>query len=172
MMNRKIAVLTLAGVMSAFSLNAFAAGESTSGTPSSDGTSQTRDPAPKATNADPDAASLPQGADGNTTDNGPTPSGSKAGGADKAGAAAAVVAVAVADRSSVCCKHYQSLHKQLRKPAVAAQTAAGASSHCKNNCGSQPAGDELDNDAYIQNARVIIEVHRQQAGSHRYYSSV
>jgi hypothetical protein len=85
MMNRKIAVLTLAGVMSAFSLNAFAAGESTSGTPSADGTSQTRDPAPKATNADPDAASLPQGADGNTTDNGPTPSGSKAGGADKAG---------------------------------------------------------------------------------------
>ena len=71
MMNRKIAVLTLAGVMSAFSLNAFAAGESTSGTPSADGTSQTRDPAPKATNADPDAASLPQGSDGNTTDNGP-----------------------------------------------------------------------------------------------------
>ena len=85
MMNRKIAVLTLAGIMSACSLHAFAAGETTTGTPSADGTSQTRDPAPKATNADPDAASLPQGADGGTTDSGPTSAGSKAGGADKAG---------------------------------------------------------------------------------------
>ncbi|MCX2901662.1 hypothetical protein [Pseudomonas mandelii] len=85
MMNRKFAVLTLVGVMSAFSLNAYAAGESTSGTSSSDGTSQTRDPAPEATNANPDAASLPKGSDGNTTDNGPAPAGAKAGGADKAG---------------------------------------------------------------------------------------
>jgi hypothetical protein len=41
-------------------------------------------------------------------------------------AAAAAVAVAVADRSSVCCEHYQSLHKQLWEPAVTAKTTVGA----------------------------------------------
>jgi hypothetical protein len=49
------------------------------GPPLLDGTIQSRDPAPKSTNADPDVGSLPKGADGGTTDNGPTPAGSKTG---------------------------------------------------------------------------------------------
>lgn len=79
MMNHKIVALTLAAMLSGSSLYAVAA-DSTTGTPSSDGKSETRTPAPEATNADPDAASLPKGADGNTTDNGPTPGGTKASG--------------------------------------------------------------------------------------------
>ncbi|WCM49459.1 hypothetical protein OH720_20975 [Pseudomonas sp. WJP1] len=34
-------------------------------------------------------------------------------------------------------------------------------------CGSQPAGDGLPGDAFIQTGRVIVGDHRQQAGSHR-----
>jgi hypothetical protein len=34
-------------------------------------------------------------------------------------------------------------------------------------CGSQPAGDGLQGNAFIQTSRVIVDVHRQQAGSHR-----
>lgn len=78
MMNHKTVVLTLAVMMSGSSLYAIAA-DSTPGTTSTDGTSQTRDPAPKSTNANPDAGSLPKGADGGTTDSGPTPAGSKTG---------------------------------------------------------------------------------------------
>ena len=85
MMMHKIAVLTLAGLCLG-SLYAVAADSTSTGSTSTDGTSQTREPAPKSTNADPDAASLPKGADGGTTDSGPTPAGSKPGGADKAGA--------------------------------------------------------------------------------------
>ena len=79
MMNHKIVVLTLAAILSGSSLFALAA-DSTPGTTSTDGKSETRKPAPEATNADPDAGSLPKGADGGTTDNGPTPGGTKASG--------------------------------------------------------------------------------------------
>ncbi|SDT42345.1 hypothetical protein SAMN04490206_3061 [Pseudomonas umsongensis] len=34
-------------------------------------------------------------------------------------------------------------------------------------CGSQPAGDGLPGDAFIQTGRVIVGDHRQKAGSHR-----
>jgi hypothetical protein len=80
MMNHKIVVLTLAAILSGSLLYAVAA-DSSAGSTSADGKSQTRNPAPEATNADPDAASLPKGADGGTTDNGPTPGGTKASGA-------------------------------------------------------------------------------------------
>ncbi|MGG7675026.1 hypothetical protein [Pseudomonas sp. WC2] len=76
MLNHKIAVFTLAALLSGGSLSAIAAGETSTPT-ANDGTSQTRQPAPPATNADPDAASLPQGGDGGKTDNGPVPSASK-----------------------------------------------------------------------------------------------
>jgi hypothetical protein len=80
MLNPKIAVLTLAAILSSSSLYAIAAGETSTPT-ANDGTSQTRDPAAPATNADPDANSLPQGGDSGKTDNGPVPSASKPTGA-------------------------------------------------------------------------------------------
>lgn len=80
MMNQKIVVLALAAILSGSTLFA-AAATSTSGTTSAEGKTETRQPAPEATNADPDAGSLPKGADGGTTDNGPTPGGTKASGA-------------------------------------------------------------------------------------------
>ena len=79
MMNPKIVVLTLAAFLSGSSLYAVAADTTPAGT-STDGKTETRDPAPKPTNADPDAASLPKGADGGTTDNGPAAAGTKASG--------------------------------------------------------------------------------------------
>jgi hypothetical protein len=76
MLNHKIAVLTFAALLFGSTPYALAAGE-TSTPKASDGTSQTREPASPATNADPDADSLPQGGDGGKTDNGPVPSASK-----------------------------------------------------------------------------------------------
>ncbi|WP_434589621.1 hypothetical protein J3Q09_16485 [Pseudomonas sp. R4-83] len=76
MQNHKIAVIALAALLFGSSPYALAAGE-TSNPTASDGTSQTREPASPATNADPDADSLPQGGDGGKTDNGPVPSASK-----------------------------------------------------------------------------------------------
>jgi hypothetical protein len=80
MLNQKVVAFTLAALLSGSSLYAVAAGETPTPT-ANDGTSQTRQPAPESTNADPGAASLPKGADGNNTDNGPTPAGSKPSGA-------------------------------------------------------------------------------------------
>jgi hypothetical protein len=80
MLNHKIAVLTLATLLSGSSLYAIAAGETPTPT-ANDGNSQTRDPASPATNADPDADSLPKGGDGGKTDNGPVPSATKPSGA-------------------------------------------------------------------------------------------
>ncbi|SMQ24646.1 hypothetical protein SAMN04488483_1780 [Pseudomonas helmanticensis] len=80
MLNHKIAVFTLAAFLSGSSLYAIAAGETPTPT-ANDGTSQTREPAAPATNADPAANSLPQGGDGGKTDNGPVPSASKPSGA-------------------------------------------------------------------------------------------
>ena len=76
MLNHKIAVLTLAALLSGGSLYAIAAGDTPTPT-ANDGNSQTRDPASPATHADPDANSLPEGGDGGKTDNGPVPSASK-----------------------------------------------------------------------------------------------
>ncbi|MFJ7797187.1 hypothetical protein [Pseudomonas sp. NPDC096950] len=84
-MKSQIAIFALAGLLSATSFYAAAAGETAPKSTSTDGTSQTLDPAPKTTNADPNAASLPKGADGGTTDNGPTPEGSKTGASGSAG---------------------------------------------------------------------------------------
>jgi ABC-type oligopeptide transport system substrate-binding subunit len=77
MLNNKFAVLTLAAILSSASLAAVAADKTSSGSTEADGTSQTKETGPKPTNADPDAASLPQGADSGKTDNGPVPAGSK-----------------------------------------------------------------------------------------------
>lgn len=85
MMNNKIAMLALSGIISVCSLYAVAEDMSTVGSTTNDGKSQTREPAPKATNADPDAGSLPKGADGGTTDNGPIPGGAKTGGGGQVG---------------------------------------------------------------------------------------
>ncbi|MHC8407639.1 hypothetical protein [Pseudomonas sp. TMB3-21] len=84
MMNNRIAVLTLAGILSACSFHVMAATSTGTGM-SGDGATDTRQPASPSTNADPDAGSLPKGADGGTTDSGPTPGGAKTGGGDKAG---------------------------------------------------------------------------------------
>jgi hypothetical protein len=35
------------------------------------------------------------------------------------------------------------------------------------NCGSEPARDELEGNALIQKIRVIVNVHREQARSHK-----
>ncbi|MHC8305796.1 hypothetical protein [Pseudomonas sp. PB3P13] len=85
MMKNRIAVLSLAGILSAYSLHVLAATSTGTGTTSSDDATQTRQPASPSTNADPDAGTLPKGADGGTTDSGPTPGGAKTGGADKVG---------------------------------------------------------------------------------------
>ncbi|MGE8153075.1 hypothetical protein ACQKP5_17735 [Pseudomonas vancouverensis] len=76
MFNQKVVVLALAAILSSASLQVMAA-NSAGGSTADDGSSQTREPAQPATNADPDASSLPQGADGGKTDNGPVPAGSK-----------------------------------------------------------------------------------------------
>lgn len=76
MLNNRFAVITLAALLFGSAPYALASGE-TSNPKSSDGTSQIREPASPATNADPDADSLPQGGDGGKTDNGPVPSASK-----------------------------------------------------------------------------------------------
>ena len=80
MLNHKIAVFTLAALLSGSSLYAVAAGETSTPT-ANDGTSQTRDPASPATDADPDANSLPKGGDSGKTDSGPVPSATKPSGA-------------------------------------------------------------------------------------------
>jgi hypothetical protein len=80
MLNHKIAVLTLAALLSGSSLYAIAAGETPTPT-ANDGNSQTREPESPATNAHPDADSLPKGGDGGKTDNGPVPSATKPSGA-------------------------------------------------------------------------------------------
>lgn len=72
MLNHRFAVITLAALLFGSAPYALAAGE-TSTPQASDGTSQTREPASPATNADPDADSLPPGGDGGKTDQGPTP---------------------------------------------------------------------------------------------------
>lgn len=84
MLNHKIAVFTLAALLSGSSLYAVAAGETSTPT-ANDGSSQTREPASPSTNADPDANALPPGADGGKTDNGPVPAGSKPSGAGQGG---------------------------------------------------------------------------------------
>ncbi|CAI8796973.1 Secreted protein [Pseudomonas sp. IT-93MI4] len=76
MLNHKIAVFTLAALLSGSSLYAIAAGDMPTPT-ANDGNSQTRDPASPATHADPDANSMPEGGDGGKSDNGPVPSASK-----------------------------------------------------------------------------------------------
>ncbi len=85
MMTHKVVALALAAFLSSGSLYAVAAETSSGDMMSTDGKSQTREPAPKPTNADPDAAALPKGADGGTTDNGPIPAGSKPAGAGQTG---------------------------------------------------------------------------------------
>lgn len=72
MLNHRFAVITLAALLFGSTPYALAAGE-TSTPKASDGTSQTREPASPATNADPDADSLPPGGDGGKTDQGPAP---------------------------------------------------------------------------------------------------
>ena len=37
----------------------------------------------------------------------------------------------------------------------------------RSNCGSEPARDERPDNAFIQTGRVIVDVHREQARSHR-----
>ncbi|MFY0731686.1 hypothetical protein [Pseudomonas sp. NFX15] len=85
MINHKIVVLALAAILSGASVQVMAASNTGTSETNADGTSQTREPAPKATNADPDAASLPRGADGGKTDNGPVPAGSKPAGGGQTG---------------------------------------------------------------------------------------
>jgi hypothetical protein len=80
----KLVLMAFVAVLSSSSLYAVAADPGYGGT-NADGSSQTREPAPRPTNADPDAASLPKGADGEKTDNGPIPAGSKPAGAGQTG---------------------------------------------------------------------------------------
>jgi hypothetical protein len=84
MNNNKLVLMAFVAVLSSSSLYAVAADPVYGGT-NADGSSQTREPAPRPTNADPDAASLPKGADGKKTDNGPIPAGSKPAGAGQTG---------------------------------------------------------------------------------------
>ncbi|VVM52826.1 hypothetical protein [Pseudomonas fluorescens] len=84
MNNPKLVLMAFVAVLSSSSLYAVAA-DPGYGETNADGSSQTREPAPRPTNADPDAASLPKGADGEKTDNGPIPAGSKPAGAGQTG---------------------------------------------------------------------------------------
>jgi len=77
MFNQKFVAFTLAALLTGTSLAAIAADKTYTSSTEADGSSQTKDPGPKPTNADPDAATLPQGADSGKTDNGPVPAGSK-----------------------------------------------------------------------------------------------
>lgn len=78
MISHKIMVLSLGAILSGSSLYAIEAGSTK---PPSD----TVEPVQKQPNANLDTGSLPNGADGSTTDIGPTPLGSKTGGGSQKG---------------------------------------------------------------------------------------